>query len=139
MRPVAAPKFECRRENDGKGRKQIVSTVFQLSLKNMRLLNRLIPGAATGFLTLTPMVVLAESPNSIMKAIVVREYGGPEALKLEDVPRPVPKDDEILVKVIAAGVNPVDASMRSGKYAKFFGTKLDPTSLALSRKRERRS
>jgi NADPH:quinone reductase-like Zn-dependent oxidoreductase len=124
MRPVAAPEFECRPEHDGKGRKQIGSTVFQLSLKNMRLLNRLIPGAATAFLSLTPMVVLAESPNSIMKAIVVREYGGPEALKLEDVPRPVPKDDEILVKVIAAGVNPVDASMRSGKYAKFFGTKL---------------
>jgi NADPH:quinone reductase-like Zn-dependent oxidoreductase len=124
MRPVAAPEFECRPENDGNGRKQIVSTVFQLSLKNMRLLNRLISGAATGFLTLTPMVVLAESSDSIMKAIVVREYGGPEALKLEDVPRPVPKDDEILVKVIAAGVNPVDASMRSGKYAKFFGTKL---------------
>jgi len=33
-----------------------------------------------------------------MKAIVVHEYGGPEVLKFEDVPRPEPKDDEILVR-----------------------------------------
>jgi NADPH:quinone reductase-like Zn-dependent oxidoreductase len=59
-----------------------------------------------------------------MKAMVAREYGGPEVLKLEEVPRPEPKDDEILVKVIAAGVNPVDGAIRSGKYAKFFGTAL---------------
>ena len=59
-----------------------------------------------------------------MKAIVVREYGGPEVLKYEDAPRPLPKEDQILVRVIAAGVNPVDASIRSGKYAKFFGTTL---------------
>jgi NADPH:quinone reductase-like Zn-dependent oxidoreductase len=59
-----------------------------------------------------------------MKAIMVREFGGPEVLKLEDVPRPEPKENEILVKVIAAGVNPVDGGIRSGKYAKFFGSKL---------------
>jgi len=58
-----------------------------------------------------------------MKAIVVHEFGGPEVLKLEDVPRPEPKENEILVKVIAAGVNPVDAGLRSGHYAKFFGPK----------------
>ena len=59
-----------------------------------------------------------------MKAIVVHEYGGPEVLKYEDAPRPEPKDNEVLVRVIAAGVNPVDALIRSGKYAKFFGTTL---------------
>jgi NADPH:quinone reductase-like Zn-dependent oxidoreductase len=59
-----------------------------------------------------------------MKAIVVHEYGGPEVLKYEDVPRPEPKEDQVLVRVIAAGVNPVDALIRSGKYAKFFGTTL---------------
>ena len=59
-----------------------------------------------------------------MKAIVVHEYGGPEVLKYEDVPRPEPKGDQVLVRVIAAGVNPVDALIRSGKYAKFFGTTL---------------
>ena len=53
-----------------------------------------------------------------MKAIVAHEYGGPEVLKYEDVPRPEPKEDEILVRVIAAGVNPVDGMIRSGLFAK---------------------
>jgi NADPH:quinone reductase-like Zn-dependent oxidoreductase len=60
----------------------------------------------------------------MMKAIVVHEYGGPEVLKYEDVPRPEPKEDQILVRVIAAGVNPVDDASRSEKYAKFFGITL---------------
>ena len=59
-----------------------------------------------------------------MKAIVMHEYGGPEVLKYEEVPRPEPKDNEVLVRMIATGVNPVDALIRSGKYAKFFGTTL---------------
>ena len=66
----------------------------------------------------------AQSTTSTMKAIVVHEYGGPEVLKYEDVPWPEPKENEVLVRVIAAGVNPVDALIRSGKYAKFFGTTL---------------
>src|SRR5256714_5057155 len=57
-------------------------------------------------------------------AIVVHEYGGPEVLKYEDVQRPEPRDDEILIRVIAAGVNAVDASIRAGKFAKVFGTTL---------------
>jgi NADPH:quinone reductase-like Zn-dependent oxidoreductase len=56
--------------------------------------------------------------TAMMKAVVVHEYGGPEVLKLEDVPRPEPKDDEILVRVIAAAVNPVDAYVRQGMLAK---------------------
>src|SRR6266446_5514401 len=66
----------------------------------------------------------AQSTTSTMKAIVVQEYGGPEVLKYEDAPRPEPKENEALVRVIAAGVNPVDALIRTGKYAKFFGTTL---------------
>jgi len=54
-----------------------------------------------------------------MKAVVVHEYGGPEVLKYEEVPRPEPKEDQILVRVIAAGVNPVDAMIRSGMFAKY--------------------
>jgi NADPH:quinone reductase-like Zn-dependent oxidoreductase len=54
----------------------------------------------------------------MMKAIVLHEFGGPEVLKYEDVPRPEPKEDEILVRVIAAGVNPVDGMIRSGMFAK---------------------
>ena len=49
-----------------------------------------------------------------MKAIVVREYGGPEVLRLEDVPKPVPAAGEVLVKVAAASINPFDFKRRNG-------------------------
>ena len=49
----------------------------------------------------------ADLPKT-MKAVVAHEYGGPEVLKYEDVPVPEPKDNEILVRVIASGVNPAD-------------------------------
>ena len=63
--------------------------------------------------------LVAESTKPMMKAIVVHEYGGPEVLKYEDAPRPEPKEDEILVRVIAAGVNPVDGMIRAGMFAKY--------------------
>src|SRR5256884_3972805 len=63
----------------------------------------------------------AEPP---MKAIVIHEYGGPEVLKFEDVPRPEPKENEALVRVIASGVNPADPLTLSGKFAREFGTHL---------------
>jgi len=66
----------------------------------------------------------AQTNNPMMKAIVIHEYDGPEALKYEDAPRPEPKDNQVLVKVITAAVNPVDAMIRSGKYARAFGTTL---------------
>jgi len=66
----------------------------------------------------------AQTAKPIMKAIVVHAYGGPEVLKYEDRPRPEPKEDQILVRVIAASVNPVDEASRSEKYAKFFGITL---------------
>jgi len=70
--------------------------------------------AALALLTIST----AESAKPTMKAIVIHEYGGPEVLKYEDVPRPEPKDDQLLVRVIAAGVNPVDGMIRSGMFAK---------------------
>jgi len=76
---------------------------------------------ALGFMS---SVLGAQSTKPVMKAIVVHEYGGPEVLKYEDVPRPVPKENEILVKVIAAGVNPVDSAARSQKFAQFLNIKL---------------
>ena len=59
-----------------------------------------------------------------MKAVVAHEYGAPDVLKFEDVPRPEPKADEALVRVIASGVNPADPLTLSGKYAKEFDTHL---------------
>jgi NADPH:quinone reductase-like Zn-dependent oxidoreductase len=83
------------------------------------------PGLFLAILSTTFVAALfAQSSKPMMKAVVVHEYGGPEALKYEDVPRPEPKEDQILVRIVAAGVNPVDAAIRSGKYAKFFGTTL---------------
>ena len=69
------------------------------------------------------MAAFAQSPI-MMKAIVIHEFGGPEVLKYEDAPRPEPKEDEVLIKVIAAGVNPVDASIRAGHMRRFTGEKL---------------
>jgi NADPH:quinone reductase len=52
-----------------------------------------------------------------MKAIQVHEFGGPEVLKLEEIPKPQPAAGQILVRVHAAGVNPYDTYMRNGTYA----------------------
>jgi NADPH:quinone reductase-like Zn-dependent oxidoreductase len=49
-----------------------------------------------------------------MKAVRMHGYGGPEVLKYEDAPRPEPAESEVLVKVHAAGVNPVDWKIRAG-------------------------
>lgn len=53
-----------------------------------------------------------------MKAIRVAQFGGPEVLKLAEVPRPTPGPGEVLVAVKAAGVNPVEIYIRSGSYAR---------------------
>jgi NADPH:quinone reductase-like Zn-dependent oxidoreductase len=50
-----------------------------------------------------------------MKAIVYREYGSADVLKCEEVEKPVPKDDELLIKVRAAAVNPLDWRLMQGK------------------------
>src|SRR5207248_5009171 len=68
--------------------------------------------------TLIAAPLLAQSPRSTIKAIVVHEFGGPEVLKYEDVPKPEPKENEVLIRVIAAGVNPVDGMVRAGMFAK---------------------
>ena len=62
--------------------------------------------------------VFAQTGKPVMKAVVVNEYGGPEVLKYQDAPRPEPKGDEILVRVMAAAVNPVDSYVRQGMFAK---------------------
>jgi NADPH2:quinone reductase len=53
-----------------------------------------------------------------MKAILVREFGSPDVLKLEEVATPKPAAGEVLVRIHAAGVNPYDTYMRAGTYAR---------------------
>src|SRR5262252_6134653 len=53
-----------------------------------------------------------------MKAIRVHKFGGPEVLRLEEVPTPKPGPGEVLVRMHATGVNPVETYIRAGKYAR---------------------
>jgi NADPH:quinone reductase-like Zn-dependent oxidoreductase len=77
--------------------------------------------------SLTILAVLSAAragEKPMMKAVVAHEYGAPEVLKFEEVPRPEPNEDEALVRVIASSVNPADPLTLSGKYAREFGTHL---------------
>lgn len=50
-----------------------------------------------------------------MRAIVYKDYGGPDVLTLSERENPEPADDEVLIRVVAAGINPIDARLRSGE------------------------
>jgi NADPH:quinone reductase-like Zn-dependent oxidoreductase len=65
-----------------------------------------------------------------MKAIVYHNYGSPDVLRLEDVPKPIPGDDEVLVKVHAVSINSWDWDMLTGKpfEYRFFSGFLKPKS-----------
>jgi NADPH:quinone reductase-like Zn-dependent oxidoreductase len=63
-----------------------------------------------------------------MKAVVLHEYGGPDKLKYEDVPDPVANEDQVLVRVAASSVNPIDYKLRSGAMKAFWPLEL-PTIL----------
>src|SRR5277367_1077447 len=58
-----------------------------------------------------------------MKAVVVHQYGGPEVLKFEDYPDPVPGPGEVLVRVAATSVNPIDYKRRAGLTKDFYPLK----------------
>jgi NADPH:quinone reductase-like Zn-dependent oxidoreductase len=66
----------------------------------------------------------AQTPGPTMKAIVAHQWGGPDVLKFEEFPLPQAKENEILIKSFAAGVNSFDGTLLTGKYAKAFGTQL---------------
>jgi len=55
-----------------------------------------------------------------MKAVVVHQYGGPEVLKFEDYPDPVPGPGEVMVRVAATSVNPIDYKRRAGLTKDFY-------------------
>jgi NADPH:quinone reductase-like Zn-dependent oxidoreductase len=63
-----------------------------------------------------------------VKAVVLHEYGGPEKLVYEDVPDPVAGEGQVLVRVAATSVNPIDFKLRSGVMKAFFPLEL-PTIL----------
>lgn len=56
----------------------------------------------------------ASATSQTMKAVRIHKYGGPEVLQYEDAPRPRPESGEVLIRVYAAGVNPIDWKVREG-------------------------
>jgi NADPH:quinone reductase len=52
-----------------------------------------------------------------MKAIRVTAHGGPEVLRLEEIAKPIPAAEQVLVRIQAIGVNPVDTYIRAGAYS----------------------
>ena len=62
----------------------------------------------------------ANTKSQTMKAVRIHKYGGPEVLHYEDAPRPEPQAGEVLVRVHAAGVNPIDWNVREGHMKDFW-------------------
>ena len=62
-----------------------------------------------------------------MKALVFKQYGGAEHIAFADTPRPVPKPDEILVQVHAAGLNPIDTAIPKGTFKAILQFRLPAT------------
>lgn len=54
-----------------------------------------------------------------MKAAFYARHGGPEVLEIGELPAPVPRDDQVLVQVAAAGVNPIDRRLRNGELQEY--------------------
>ena len=62
--------------------------------------------------------------HDTMNAVRFHEYGGPEVLVVDQVPIPHPQPDQVLVRLVAAGVNPADVGFRSGYFKEFFPIEL---------------
>lgn len=66
------------------------------------------------------MAATGKSNNSTMKAVRISEYGGIDKLTYESAPRPVPEDNEMLIRVQFTSVNPFDSAVRAGYVADYF-------------------
>jgi NADPH:quinone reductase-like Zn-dependent oxidoreductase len=99
----------CRGRNQGVKRMQISDAVFVVASLIM----------FGGW----PAYAAGQSETPSMKAVIMHAYGGPEVLKLEQVARPECRDDEILIRVVAASVNPVDVAIRKGYLAELVGNR----------------
>ncbi len=68
-----------------------------------------------------------------MKAIIHTQYGPPEVLQLQEIPKPAPKDNEVLIKVHATTVNRTDCGFRSAEYfiSRFFSGLFKPNNQTL--------
>src|SRR5438552_14375691 len=62
-----------------------------------------------------------------MRALVFKGYGGPDQVACADIPKPVPKPDEILVQVHAAGLNPIDNMIPKGAFKPMLRFRLPAT------------
>jgi NADPH:quinone reductase-like Zn-dependent oxidoreductase len=71
-------------------------------------------------MTRKPASINKHSGMQTMKAIRIHKYGGPEVLQYEDAPRPKPQVGEVLIRVHAAGVNPIDWKVREGEMKDFW-------------------
>lgn len=58
-------------------------------------------------------------PRTMMKAVRIHDYGGPEALSVEEVARPEAGAKQVLVRIFSSGVNPADWKMRAGLFKQF--------------------
>lgn len=72
------------------------------------------------------------SSSPLMRAVVALAAGDPDGLEIREVPRPEPSAGEVLIRVAAAGVNPVDAKTRNGAGAGKFLDELRPASSELA-------
>src|ERR1700746_2973257 len=66
------------------------------------------------------MGIPPETKSQTMKAVRIHNYGGPEVLNYEDAPRPEPGEGEVLIRVHAASVNPIDWKVREGHMKDFW-------------------
>src|SRR5438093_10176730 len=62
-----------------------------------------------------------------MRALVFKRYGGPDQVAFAEIPRPVPKPDEMLVQIHAAGLNPIDNMILKGTFKPFLRFQLPAT------------